>query len=841
MENTLGKLFDSIRVRSLPAIFAFAAFVFIMPSVAGNAQDDIEETLSEAEVQIIGSNYQQAMNLLEPLRESGIENARLELLTGDALGGLGRVEEAQSHYRKALDIEPDNFFAHMALGEIAFSDSAWEEARQHFEKAIKSNPDSVVALNYIGCALTSLGETEKAKDYLLHAIDIDDDYSDSYLNLGTVMVHERNYQEAIKYLDKAISLDPESYIAYSNLSFALYMTGRYDESMTAIERAVEINPEDRQVLENLSFLANELDNIKNRPSPSTALSGEPVERGSVPLFPSSIQSSELEEATREISLRLPVPGREEEGQAPGEHPEETIAMASPEPSSEGTLEETPTPVSPEIEEAPPEEPAGNPHEAVEFSTPVEMAGQQVQDEPREEEEPAPEPAEQQEKVQVETASAPEPMPEESAGQPEETPEPEPAQPEPAEQEQAPVPQATTIEVARAETQPEPSPGEPPAPVKETSRTSQSAEPEQGAAQPQTAPESQPGETAPRKWPPPSGPDVTPAGEAEMKEIPEIGESLSPLPVPTETLSDAISMIGPDLASVYEFQPSEISRLRSKVPGVLYYVDMNNFIWRYQPKQHAMQKIFEGTNVDCSRTSPRIVYSDFVPGGTEIYTYHFPSSTLTTIHYTQNGVRDLELSPDSSAVSFVAVHPDFSRTLKVIFLGDLSTATLPDNIDFENYSWNPSDGTIVFAPGECPEKTEIEETCLAAWNPRSGSLDYRKYIFKDRDDMFLMLGAKRELIFDFSPSGDSVLAYSGTSLNRKFYILDINTRRGIQKEYHRPDESFMLTSNLHWGYSEDYTVLTNKGNVWVKTPDYSEPFPIVFGQFVDSRVAWCPAF
>jgi Flp pilus assembly protein TadD len=69
-----------------------------------------------------------------------------------------RVDEAIAHYRKALEIKPDNAEAHKNLGVALAGRGQLDEAIAHFQKALEINPDYVGARRALDAARSKRGE-----------------------------------------------------------------------------------------------------------------------------------------------------------------------------------------------------------------------------------------------------------------------------------------------------------------------------------------------------------------------------------------------------------------------------------------------------------------------------------------------------------------------------------------------------------------------------------------------------------------------------------------------------------------------------------------------------------
>ena len=81
---------------------------------------------------------------------------------GNALFQKGKVDDAIAHYKKALQINPDDADAHNNLGIALRQKGKVDEAIAHYKKALQINPDDAEAHNNLGAALFQKGKVDEA-------------------------------------------------------------------------------------------------------------------------------------------------------------------------------------------------------------------------------------------------------------------------------------------------------------------------------------------------------------------------------------------------------------------------------------------------------------------------------------------------------------------------------------------------------------------------------------------------------------------------------------------------------------------------------------------------------
>ncbi len=173
------------------------------------------------------------------------ENA---LEVGNTARNQRNYSKAESAYKLARQIDPDDSRAIYGLGNIYSDQQRWEEAERAYRKAIILEPDSAAPYTAISFVLTqpvvgtNLGERySEAEKMSRIAVRIAPDNALAFDQLGVAMelkgLISKETQDIYR---KAIEIDPTFALAYAHLGRILYRNGLTEESSAAYRKSVEL-------------------------------------------------------------------------------------------------------------------------------------------------------------------------------------------------------------------------------------------------------------------------------------------------------------------------------------------------------------------------------------------------------------------------------------------------------------------------------------------------------------------------------------------------------------------------------------------------------------------------
>lgn len=235
---------------------AFEAVQALKEKISARTQEeetDIEDMSEvERELAIIYWDQNQtdtALEVIDGYLKRHPDNTDMLHLKADVLIREDRPEDALKVCKKLADIEPDNFYSTLKLG------NCWErlgklgQAVECYEQILEKDAEFGPALrrlmyvySYVSNREDNLETCKKAIDYATRYIEVTG-AAEGYVERGNLYIDLYELEKAVADCKKAIELDSEAYYAYNNLGCALLKLRRTEEAIGPLKQAVEIDPD----------------------------------------------------------------------------------------------------------------------------------------------------------------------------------------------------------------------------------------------------------------------------------------------------------------------------------------------------------------------------------------------------------------------------------------------------------------------------------------------------------------------------------------------------------------------------------------------------------------------
>lgn len=175
-------------------------------------------------------------------------------LMGVVLSNAGQLEQAQAHYHRAIELEPERALTYVHLGELLAVRGDVRRAVELYRKALELDPRDAVAHNNLGIALAGLGHYEEAAHQMQQAMELDPGLVDSRYNYGLVLAQSGQLEIAETAFREVLRSDPVHIGAHHNLASIYLLRGQAQRAIGELEQVLRQVPHELSALIRLAWL-----------------------------------------------------------------------------------------------------------------------------------------------------------------------------------------------------------------------------------------------------------------------------------------------------------------------------------------------------------------------------------------------------------------------------------------------------------------------------------------------------------------------------------------------------------------------------------------------------------
>jgi tetratricopeptide (TPR) repeat protein len=171
------------------------------------------------------------------------------LRRGNEARRKGYIEDALTHYNRAIELNPLLAEAYVGLGNAYMDGEEYELAIADYSDALRVNPDNAAVYFYRGFAYATLDEYGRAiSDYsdALRLNPVDTLAMAAYGNRGNVYRSQGEYDQAIDDYDAALRLNPNGEVSaglYFNRGYTYLDKGEHDQAIADFSEALRLDPD----------------------------------------------------------------------------------------------------------------------------------------------------------------------------------------------------------------------------------------------------------------------------------------------------------------------------------------------------------------------------------------------------------------------------------------------------------------------------------------------------------------------------------------------------------------------------------------------------------------------
>jgi tetratricopeptide (TPR) repeat protein len=173
----------------------------------------------------------------------------------------GRLSEAETHYRRVLQWQPDAVEALRGLGALAYQHGRVDEAMTLFARGVTIRPEAADFHANLAEALRILKRTDEAVEHVRTALALDPTMPEAWNTMGLLAHEQKRFTDAEIAYRAAIRLQPRHTSAHVNLGSTLQALGRLEAAAESLRRANSLEPDNAAALTNLGQVLIEMGDL----------------------------------------------------------------------------------------------------------------------------------------------------------------------------------------------------------------------------------------------------------------------------------------------------------------------------------------------------------------------------------------------------------------------------------------------------------------------------------------------------------------------------------------------------------------------------------------------------
>lgn len=158
----------------------------------------------------------------------------------DAPEAQALLNEAERHFRAALEINPGFSKASSYVAEILLLRNRPEEAKQYIDAALTGSGTDEEGYFFRGMALARMGDDAGAVEAYRHYLNVRPGSRETLRNLGNSLMRLGRPREAIEYYSRLFKIDPADFEALHNFGRALIEVGNPQAALYPISRSISL-------------------------------------------------------------------------------------------------------------------------------------------------------------------------------------------------------------------------------------------------------------------------------------------------------------------------------------------------------------------------------------------------------------------------------------------------------------------------------------------------------------------------------------------------------------------------------------------------------------------------
>lgn len=181
-----------------------------------------------------------------------------QLLLGQLYAASNQLDNAETAYRKATEIDPELETAYGALVGLLVRSGRAKEAHGELTKVLEKNPKNAPVMVLKGMLEQQLGSVDDAQKTYEQVLQLNPRSAVAANNLAYIYQEQGNLEEALRLAELAREQAPNNADIADTLGWILYKRGTYERALGLLKEAAAKKPDNPDILFHLGFAHNKL-------------------------------------------------------------------------------------------------------------------------------------------------------------------------------------------------------------------------------------------------------------------------------------------------------------------------------------------------------------------------------------------------------------------------------------------------------------------------------------------------------------------------------------------------------------------------------------------------------
>lgn len=199
-----------------------------------------------ANVLQLEGRYKDVNRLLEGARKDYADSADFLITFAESESDAMLLDAARADLERAIALDHKSYQAHYLLGNVLVTQNETDRAESEYRTAIELAPDNPRTYYQLALIFGARQDEAHEESFLQQALAADGHYSPAHCEIGRILLNQHRLADAVTQLNLAIQYNPRNEQAYYLLARAYGRLGQKDKADAMVERYTALRAANRR-------------------------------------------------------------------------------------------------------------------------------------------------------------------------------------------------------------------------------------------------------------------------------------------------------------------------------------------------------------------------------------------------------------------------------------------------------------------------------------------------------------------------------------------------------------------------------------------------------------------